>query len=261
MQLSANAPKYFRQGLNVLLGLAFLLELLMPDVTPLLYPALVALAAAASMATLARQIPLQSVLTVAAITALIGGAAHFSSAKSFIPFGPIVFKPSMGQADLGFIPLTMPLLWIVAVYNARGVMRLILRPWRKTKKYGWWLMGLTGVLVVAFDAALEPFATRVKQLWFWEPTKIPINWQGASPMNFVGWFFVTLLILAFTTPWLIKKNPSRTKGPDYQPLIMWLGALLLFAVGSATAGLWLAVAIDATIAAITLFWAFRGAKW
>jgi hypothetical protein len=52
----------------------------------------------------------------------------------------------------------MPFIWAVAVLNSRGVARLILRPWRKTTKYGLWVIGLACVLTVIFDFNLEPFA-------------------------------------------------------------------------------------------------------
>ena len=263
MPLSANTPQLLRRVLNAILGIVFILEILVPNSSPVLYPALVTLAAAASIAALNRQLPLQNVLLAAAITALIGGVAPGFSAnlELAIPFGPLFFTASSGQKIFNSIPWTIPLLWIVAVFNARGVVRLILRPWRKTKNYGWWVIGLTALLALAFDFALEPFAVRVKHLWIWHPTRIPITWQGASPMDFLGWFFVTLLILAFITPSLIKKQPGSSGKPDFHPLILWLGALLLFAAGSATAGVWLPVVVDAAIAAVTLVLAVRGAKW
>jgi uncharacterized membrane protein len=264
MSLSANTPQLFRWVLNAALGIVFSLELLVPNLSPLLYPALMVLAAAASVAALHRQLPLQNVLLAAAITALIGGIAFGLSALPdlSIPFGPISFNPSSGQKIFNSIPWTIPLLWIVVIFNARGVVRLMLRPWRKTKNYGWWVIGLTALLASAFDFALEPFAVRVKHLWIWRPTRIPFTWQGASPMAFLGWFFVALLVLAFITPSLIKKQPgSSGKSSDLQPLFVWLGALLLFAVGPAIAGNWLPVGIDAGIAAVTLVLSVRGAKW
>ncbi len=263
MPLSANAPKYLGWVLNATLGLVFLLELLAPDSGPLLYPSLVTLAMIASVTALTRRLPLQNALLAAGLTAIIGAAAHALSANPnfFIPFGPIVFSSASGQKIFGSLPWTIPLLWIVAVFNARGVVRLILRPWRKTKNYGWWVIALTAMLTLAFDVALEPFAVRVKHLWQWEPTKISLNWQGTSPIDFLGWFLVTLFILAFISPPLIRKQPGESRGPDYHPLIVWLGALLLFAVGCAQAGLWLPVAVDAVMATITLILAVRGAKW
>jgi hypothetical protein len=159
------------------------------------------------------------------------------------------------------VPWTIPLLWIAVVFTARGVGRLILRPWRKVKSYGYWLIGCTSVLVAAFDFALEPFAWHVKHLWLWQPTKLALNWHGASLLNFLGWGFAALLILMFITPSLIRKQPGSSSAPDYHPFALWLGALLIFAVGSAGAGLWWAVGADAAIAAITAALAIRGAIW
>ena len=117
---------------------------------------------------------LQNALPAALITALVGGIAHGLSANSnlSLPFGPIVFKPDAGAKIFGFVPWTIPLLWVIAIFNARGVARLILRPWRKVKNYGFRLVGLTTLLVVAFDIALEPFAWHVKHFWFWQRTKL-----------------------------------------------------------------------------------------
>jgi len=86
--------------------------------------------------------------------------------------------------------------------------RLILRPWRKVKNYGFWLIGLTALLAVAFDLALEPFAWHVKHFWLWQPTRLSVTWQGTTLLNFIGWAFVSLLILAFATPSLIRKQPG-----------------------------------------------------
>jgi uncharacterized membrane protein len=249
--------------LNALLGVAFIAEILAPRFSSALDAATITLAALASVAALNRQLPLQNVLPAALIAALIGGIAHGLSANPnlSIPFGPIVFNPAVGGKIFNAIPWTVPLLWVVAIFNARGVARLILRPWRKVKNYGFRLIGLTALLAVAFDFALEPFAWHVKHFWLWQRTKIAVTWQGTTLLNFFGWLFVALLILAFATPALIKKQPGAPSAPDYHPLVLWLGALLLFAVGSAGAGLWWPVAADAVIAAVTAVLAVRGAKW
>jgi len=68
---------------------------------------------------------------------------------------------------------------VVTILNSRGVARLILRPWRKTRRYGFWLIGLTAALALVFDLGLEPFATRVKSYWLWSPTKLGLSWYGA----------------------------------------------------------------------------------
>ena len=195
------------------------------------------------------------------VIAFIGGAAHALGAITDIPFGPFTFGPEIGTQLFKTLPWTMPLLWVVVVLNSRGVARLILRPWRKIRTYGFWLIGLTAVLTVLFDLAFDPFASRVEHYWFWMPTKFPLTWQGAPLTNFIGWATVSLLILAFTTPALINKQLSRQSKPDFHPLAVWLGAILIFGIAAALRGLWPAVGVDAIIFAVAAGFAIRGAKW
>jgi uncharacterized membrane protein len=254
--------KYLFWLLNAMLAVAFVADLAAPQGTAL-DAVLIVLAAVASVAALSAQLPLQNVLPAALIAAAFGGFAHGLTTASDIalPFGPITFNSDAGGKIFNAVPWIIPLIWVIVIFNARGVARLILRPWRRIKNYGFWLIGLTAVLAVAFDVALEPYAWHVKHLWLWQPTKIAITWHGASPLNFLGWAFVSLLILAFATPSLIRKQPGASGKPDFHPLFVWLGALILFGTGSAQAGLWPAVAADAAIAAVTASFAYRGAKW
>jgi uncharacterized membrane protein len=263
MRQPATTPEKLFWMLNALLGAAFVADLALPGFSAALDATVIALAAGASIAALRRRLPLQNVLPAALITALIGGVAHGLSSNPDIcfPFGRVVFSPASGGKIFDAIPWTIPLLWIVAIFNARGVGRLILRPWRKIRNYGFWLIGLTVVLAVAFDFALEPFAWHAKHFWLWQPTKIAVTWQGATLLNFLGWIFVSLLILLFITPSLIRKQPGGSSAPEYHPLILWLGALLWFAAGSAEVGLWWPVVADAVIAVVSTIFAVRGAKW
>ncbi|MEY4916167.1 MAG: hypothetical protein RL616_80 [Verrucomicrobiota bacterium] len=261
MSLPENLRRYFFWTLNALLGVAFSLELCAPNWLPWLDAAFLMLAVAVSIAALNRQLPLQNVLPAALITAGIGGLAHAFSAQTYIPLGPVVFNSSAGGKLFGALPWTVPLIWVTVIFTARGVGRLVLRPWRKVKIYGYWLIALTTVLAVAFDVALEPFAWHVKHLWLWQPTKLALNWHGAPLLNFFGWGCVTLFAMFFITPFLIRKQPGSSSAPDYHPLCVWLGALVVFAVGSAGVGLWSAVVVDAVIAGVTIFFAVRGARW
>lgn len=221
---------------------------------------LLCLATAGSISILARQLPLQSVLFAAFITGLIGIAAHGLSARTGLPFGPLSFGESVGPQLFNTVPWTVGLIWIIAIFNSRGVARLILRPWRKVKNYGFVLIGLTALLALAFDFALEPFA-HAKHFWFWQPTKLHVTWHGASPLSFLGWTFVTLMILGVIMPYLIRKQPGSHSGADRSPLALWLGAIGLFAVNSAQAGEWAAVIADILIAGIAALFSWRGAKW
>lgn len=222
---------------------------------------LISLATASTIVAPLRRLPTQNVLWAALIIAVIGGAAHAVSELADMPFGPFMFEPEAGPKLFKTLPWAMPLLWVFAILNSRGVARLILRPWRKTKTYGFWVIGFTTALVMLFDFALDPFAARVNHYWLWTPTKFPVTWQGAPLVNFLSWAVIALLILAFVTPLLINKRPRGKSSPDYHPLGLWLGALLLFAVGAALKGLWPAVAVDAGIGVLTAVFAIRGGWW
>jgi len=222
---------------------------------------LLALATASTVAALSRRLPLQNVLWSALIIAVIGGTAHALGEITALPFGPFVFGPGAGPELFKTLPWPIPLLWVFVVLNSRGVARLILRPWRKTKAYGFWVIGFTTALVMLFDFALDPFASRVNHYWFWTPTKVPVTWQGAPLVNFISWAFASLLMLAFVTPLLINKRPKGKSSPDYHPLGLWLGALLLFAGAATLKGLWPAAVADAGIGAVTAVFAIRGAQW
>jgi uncharacterized membrane protein len=222
---------------------------------------LLALATAGTVVALLRRLPMQNVLGAALIIAVVGGAAHALGEITDMPFGPFVFGPEAGPKLFKTLPWPVPLLWVLAILNSRGVARLILRPWRKTKAYGFWVIGFTAALVTLFDFALDPFASRVKHYWLWTPTKFPVTWQGAPLVNFLSWAVVSLLILAFVTPMLINKRPRGKSSPDYHPLGIWLCALLLFAGAMASKGLWPAAAVDAGIGVVTAVFAIRGAWW
>ena len=222
---------------------------------------LLLLATVSTLATLARQLPAQNVLLAAGIIAFIGGVAHTIGVKSGIPFGPFIFGSEAGQKIFNTLPWAMPLLWVVVVLNSRGMARLVLRPWRKTRAYGFWLIGLTALFAMLFDCALEPFASHVKHYWIWTTAGYLLTSHSAPISNSVAWFFVTVLMLAFATPALINKQLSKRSAPDFHPLAVWLGGILLFGVGAAMKGLWPCAAVDAVIGIAATGFAIRGAQW
>lgn len=253
------------------LALASFLVVLLTLLVPLRLPgkpgwpeALLLLAATlTSVVALSRQLPLQNVLLAAGVIALIGGGIHAVGAATDIPFGPFSYTDNTGPRFFNTLAWPMPAVWVVAILNSRGVARLMLRPWRKVRNYGFWLMGITIALAVLFDAALEPFAASVKHYWLWHPTRLPLSWCGAPVTNFLGWFVTALLIMAFASPALIDKRQRRSahRPPDYHPLVVWLLAVSLFAVGAATRQLWLPVGYCALVGLTVAVFAIRGGRW
>ena len=221
---------------------------------------LLLLATASTITALARQLPLQNVLLAAFIIAVMGGAVQVLGVTMGIPFGPFLFGAEAGPQLFKTLPWSMPFVWIVVILNSRGAARLILRPWRKVRNYGFWLISLTALLAMLFDLALDPFASRAKHYWLWLPTKFPVTWQEAPLVNFFSWAAVSLLILAFATPALINKNPAK-RTVDFHPLALWLGAVLLFGISSARHGMWPPVVLDGILMAAAATFAIRGGRW
>lgn len=218
------------------------------------------LGTATTLLALGRRLPLQNVVTAATLIAGIAFLIAAIAAKTGQPFGPFIYGDALGEPIFGLVPWSVPLLWVVLVINGRGVARLIMRPWRKTNYYGFWVIGLTCALIVLFDLSLEPFAAHVRQYWFWQTGKSVLAWHTAPWVNFLGWFITPLGIMAFTIPWLINKQPIK-QPIDYQPLAVWLLLNLWLVTGNAVEGMWLAVAagvIGNTVAAV---YAIRGARW
>ena len=94
----------------------------------------------------------------------------------------------------------LPVLWTNTVLNSRGVAKLLLRPWRSTKLYGFWLIAGGSVL-----AALIFLPLKADWIWF---------------------AFAALLQFA-SVPWLIEKKPV-VPPPNFFPLWIWVA----LAVGS-----------------------------
>lgn len=223
---------------------------------------LVLTATLATLAALGRILPGQNVLLVACMIGLLGSLAHGLGAATAFPFGPFVYSAASGPLFFNTLAWYMPLLWITAILNARGVAKLILRPWRKLSNYGIWLIGVTALLVALFDLALEPYAAHLNHFWLWLPTKFPFAWYGAPLVNSLGWLLTALLILAFSTPALTKKGSrSRKNSVDYHPLIVWLLTLTLFAIGAIQNQLWPAFTLCLLTGITTAILAIRGARW
>jgi uncharacterized membrane protein len=215
--------------------------------------------AATSLLGLARRLPGQNVLMGATLITAIAFTFLIVGEKTRVPFGPRVYTEALGGKIFG-VPWPMLFFWLVVIVNGRGVARLIMRPWRKTTYYGFWVIGLACLLAVVFDAGLEPFATRARHYWFWEKHLSVPGWYSAPWVNFLGWFVTALGILGFTTPWLINKQPVK-QPTDYHPLVLWLLLNLYFATGNALQQVWPAVVFSLVANTIATLYAVRGARW
>jgi putative membrane protein len=269
-QIEAAGTGTSKTGQNVLLG-AFLIGLgimiakaigllALPFLDGILETVVLFLGLASTVSSLSGQLPAQNALLAALIIGVIGGGIQLIGTLTGIPFGPVVYTEEAGPKLFNSMSWAIPFVWIIAILNARGVARLIMRPWRKLRIYGYWVIGLTALLAVLFDAGLEPYATHLKHYWLWRPTKLPVDWYGTPLSNFLGWLVTALLALAFSTPSLMKKKPSKTV-LNYHPLIVWLSFNILFIASSLSQHLWLAGTVSAVTCIVVTAFAVRGANW
>jgi len=217
-------------------------------------------ATATTLLALGRRLPLQNVFMTALVILLISAAILFLGAKSGIPFGPYVYSGLLGERIFDVLPWSIPLVWIIVIVNGRGIARLMMRPWRKTNYYGFWVIGLTCLLAMTLDLGLEPFAVFVKGYWIWQTPKSVPAWYTAPWVNFLGWLVTALGILVFSIPWLINKQPVK-QPIDYHPLILWLLINSWILAGNAMHHLWPAVVVTLTTSTIATVFAIRGAQW
>jgi uncharacterized membrane protein len=220
---------------------------------------LVVAGALASLAILARRLPLQNVVMSGILVAAVSSIITVMAVVTGVPFGPIAYSEVFGAKLFSVLPWPVPFLWIAVVVNGRGVARLILRPWRKTNYYGFWVMGLTCLLAVLLDLSLEPFAT-ARNYWTWHAPGWVWAWYSAPWVNFLGWFVTVLGALAFAIPWLINKQPVK-QAMDYQPLILWLLINAWLITGNALHQHWLAVVVAVIGNGIAAVLTIRGARW
>jgi uncharacterized membrane protein len=181
-------------------------------------------------------------------------------AMTGIPFGAIAYTEGAGGRIFGTVPWALPLVWIVVLFNARSVGRLVFRPWRKSRTYGLRVIALTCGLAAVFALTFDPYGSKLNRYWLWRAKQSAVEWYGAPWINFTGWLLVALLVMAFSTPFLLNKKPKKSP-PFYQPLVIWVTLQALFAAGAAAGGMKYALYLTLFTVVATLSGALAGARW
>ena len=198
---------------------------------------LVLFAAANTLATFSRELPWQNVLAASVLITLASGASEGLAVLAGAPAARFVASGSTWA---------VPLVWLIAILNARGIGRLALFRWRKSRVYGLWLIGLAALLVVLFGVGLRFFCA----------AHLTLSPKSISWLHLLYWGTTAALALVLATPWFIDKRPVE-RLPARQPMITWMLLNFLFASATALTGSWPVTAIIVTANGIILFVAWR----
>jgi hypothetical protein len=172
----------------------------MSELYPLESSWIVALAAGATaiimLLALARSLPVQNiVLIVAGIFAAEGVLEYFLASYARVEVDGPMWCYLGGAA----------LLWLAVVLSVRRLAQFILRPWRRERAYGYWLLGMSAVFTAAFQFGwpclnVDPEADPIP------PDKIAIM-TGIRAL-------ATLILLTCLMPWFIRKRAATMTGPS-----------------------------------------------
>ncbi len=212
---------------------------------------------------MARRLPMQNVvaagLIIMGLSALaVATFAYYGTSKET----GVGFHDSFGPSLLNsnnkrLLPWLVPFLVLALCINSRETTRMLLRPWRREKNYGWWLLSVSAVLVVLASLTVEPFAMHVAKWWRWSGEISPSSWEGIPWTALIVWYVLALAVLWFAGPWFVVKRPLPVI-PDLSPVCVWLLLLLYFTIGNALHSLWLAVGAGVVVSAVVGLLAFRG---
>jgi len=197
---------------------------------------LVLITAANTLATFSRELPWQNVLAASALITLVSGASEGFAVLAGPPLTRFVAAGSNWA---------LPLIWLVAILNARGVARLILRRWRKSTAYGLWLVGLAALLAAFFGIGLRFFCA----------ANLMLQPKSITYLGLIYWAMAAALALVVATPWLIDKRPAEHL-PALQPMITWMLLNFLFASATLLTNSWLVTVIIVMANAVILLVVF-----
>lgn len=150
------------------------------------------------------------------------------SAKTGWPLGPLRYTDLLGPR-IGPVPLGLPLLWLAVILGARDlVLRLRAGLPQVPLALG------VGVLVLLFECALEPLASKERVFWLWPPGSVTTH-LGAPVQSYATWFCVSA-VLAFVLreKQVATHAPPATRSPA-AVYVLVLAVLLLADVATGRA--------------------------
>jgi len=209
-------------------------------------------AVATLLASLARRLPLQNALACGLILFLTSAMVLAVAVHTRFPLGRLEFTEGVGPRLLGLVAWPVPFLWVALVLSSRQAGKVILRPWRRHRQYGWLLLGCAVLLALLLVAVLDPFGHQVKGWWTWHPRAGAPTWCGAPLALLPTSALLSAGLLLCATVWLIPKRPTGLT-PDFEPVVVWLTLDAWLALGCLRSG-WVLPAVVGLAGGAAVAW-------
>jgi len=156
------------------------------------------LATIATLLALNQRLPFQNMIAISVVIALFSGVMMLAASVL-----KVLVVPPIANEKFHHLPVwAAPLLWTIALVNARSIAKLFLHALRKKSNYGIALIALSSLLVATLNLHTEP-----------------------APKTFFVQLALAFAAFVATTPWFIDKKRIEQK-PDFQPLLITI--LLMF---------------------------------
>ena len=198
-----SAPELDYIGLSKALGLASILT-----------------AAACATLLMAAGQGLRRTVLLLAVAGGIATAAELAGVTWGLPFGSYEYTDRLGPRLLGAVPAVIPLAWFTMSYaSLHACFLLRLRPAL--------VVLCTGLLLTAWDLALDPAMTADNPAWVWDGGGA---YYGIPLMNFVGWFATGCSIAAAHVAAGEGWVPDRSRLPMVLYLVQGCFAAVLAAL-------------------------------
>lgn len=152
------------------------------------------------------KIPNKTVYAVLAIC-VVGFIIEVIGVKTGVIFGRYYYGNTLGFKVIG-VPLVIGLNWFIVIFSVGGLLRSIL----KSKKVLRTVLG--AFILVGLDYLIEPVAIKL-DYWTWENNIIPFQ-------NYIGWFFVSLVMMTFYNYFDFKKTNTVHKTLFYAQLLFFI---------------------------------------
>lgn len=164
-------------------------------------------------------------LVLVGLTLTLTFLAEFLGTRYGLIFGYYHYGNSLGPKILD-VPVAIPIAWLTMLYPSWLLARLIVGRHRASLRFSPLRAALGGLLMVGWDLSLDPALAIGSRFWVWEEGGF---YQGIPFTNFVGWWFVSFVILLLFEL-LTSPRPgqiiSRIDRPNLLPFLLYQANLL-----------------------------------